>query len=304
MQVGLMKDIDILELSKKYGRYSLIWRWKFIGLLPEIFRRQLFEKVSCASIYEYAYKFGGVTKLQVQRVLNTDRVFELNECFKLRSLLESGKVSIHKLFRVVSLIHKVTEDDLVTAVLGLLQQSLEAMVRDFRIEDGEVFPESIGANIIESEVLTIGSGHFSLKMQKLLRLQMSDQVLDSLLELKEKGIDINGVISDYLLKMQDDLSREKHLVAEQVIEDEANKIRSGKGISRHIPIKVKKILGKEFGNKCAVGGCNRDSVHIHHTARFSVTKSHNPHFLAPLCKAHHDIAHLVDTKTTKVRMNL
>ncbi len=35
---------------------------------------------------------------------------------------------------------------------------------------------------------------------------------------------------------------------------------------------------------------------IHHTQRFSLASTHDPHYLAPLCKEHHQLAHAVDLK--------
>lgn len=46
---------------------------------------------------------------------------------------------------------------------------------------------------------------------------------------------------------------------------------------------------------------DKSSLPIHHTARFALTKSHNPFFLAPLCEDHHTIAHSIDVKFQEKR---
>lgn len=56
--------------------------------------------------------------------------------------------------------------------------------------------------------------------------------------------------------------------------------------------------------KCAIEFCRNESEQIHHTARFSISRSHNPYFLAPLCKAHHQIAHAGDIKVVEARMRV
>lgn len=39
-----ISDKELYALCKKYGENALQWRRKFIGLLPEVNRRRLYEK--------------------------------------------------------------------------------------------------------------------------------------------------------------------------------------------------------------------------------------------------------------------
>ena len=61
-------------------------------------------------------------------------------------------------------------------------------------------------------------------------------------------------------------------------------------------LRVKRVIEKEFGKKCAISHCNMPAVTIHHTARFALSGDHNPYYLAPLCREHHQIAHAIDEK--------
>jgi len=69
-----------------------------------------------------------------------------------------------------------------------------------------------------------------------------------------------------------------------------------KAVSRYIPVETRKILKAEYGTKCAIPHCQKPSKTIHHTARFAISQSHNPYYLAPICREHHNIAHTIDQK--------
>ena len=71
--------------------------------------------------------------------------------------------------------------------------------------------------------------------------------------------------------------------------------------TRYIPVKIKKLLIKEYGTKCSKETCNRRAVQIHHMNYFSLTGNHNPHYLKPLCRAHHELEHENDHHYHKFR---
>ncbi|HAU40064.1 MAG: hypothetical protein UV80_C0005G0019 [Candidatus Peregrinibacteria bacterium GW2011_GWF2_43_17] len=62
--------------------------------------------------------------------------------------------------------------------------------------------------------------------------------------------------------------------------------------SKHIPTSIKKYVAIKTNGLCAHPGCNKPATEFHHTARFSLRNEHNPDQITPLCKAHHDLAHL------------
>ena len=63
-------------------------------------------------------------------------------------------------------------------------------------------------------------------------------------------------------------------------------------ISRYIPVKIKRFLKTEYGNKCAIKNCLKMAQNIHHEKMFSKHHSHDPRFLKPLCREHHELVHL------------
>ena len=68
-------DKRLLALCGMYGEQALAWRRMFIGLLPEVYRRGLFEKMGCASIFEFWKKFAGLSEDQIRLVINLERRF-------------------------------------------------------------------------------------------------------------------------------------------------------------------------------------------------------------------------------------
>ena len=94
-----MTDEKLYELAKLYGRNALVWRQKFMGLLPEVEKRKLYERKGFGSIFEFAYKLAGLSEQQVRTALNLEKRFE--GLPMLRSLLVEGTVSVSKLVRVV-----------------------------------------------------------------------------------------------------------------------------------------------------------------------------------------------------------
>jgi hypothetical protein len=64
-RAGSVSDEKLYALCKKYGENALYYRRKFIGLLPEVYKRKLYEKKKCGSIFEFAAKLCGVSEEHV-----------------------------------------------------------------------------------------------------------------------------------------------------------------------------------------------------------------------------------------------
>lgn len=65
-----MTKKELLKLAKKYGSNALLWRRKFIGLLPEIHKTKAYLDDNCSSIFEFAKKVGGLSERQIRETLN------------------------------------------------------------------------------------------------------------------------------------------------------------------------------------------------------------------------------------------
>ncbi|MEK7524092.1 MAG: hypothetical protein AAB588_03595 [Patescibacteria group bacterium] len=131
-------------------------------------------------------------------------------------------------------------------------------------------------------------------MQNTKSLLLDDDVKQELVELQEKGVNINELLRGFLEKRKMEIAQEKErLVADGAVENSA----------RYIPVAIKEILKKEHGDKCSINHCTKKSQTIHHTQRFALSRSHDPHFLAPLCQEHHAIAHSIDVKASEMRLS-
>ncbi len=255
-----MNDSNFYKLHKKIGRNSLQWRWKFIGMLPEAYERRIHEKKGYESIFVYAAKLCGLSERQVRETLNLEKKFK--ETPTLHQLLVTGKVSHNKLARVASIATPKNEEELAKQIQVLSKPAVETFVRDFKSENGLNKPQN-------RPKFTPGR-----KLQEKLE------------ELQNKGLNIDEILLELLEQREKNIQKKKNVIAKG----------SKQTDSHYIPVANKKILHEEYGTVCAAPNCYRKSVEYHHTLRFSMSKSHNPHFLAPLCKEHHEIAHSIDLK--------
>lgn len=285
-------DEKLLDLCTRFGHTALEARGKFIGLLPEVNRRRLYEKRGCSSIFEFAAKLAGVSEEQVRRVLRLEKRFEDKPV--LQSLLFDGKVSVNKLVRVASIATPENEEALAEKVRVLPRAALETLVRDERIHQHNRQGNSEGQDGFLKSL-------FEAKSVPVHTFQLSEEVLEKLNQLQEQGQDVNQILLELLEKRRQKIQEEKtaivkdaRLIAEEV--GSTRTTRSAATPSRYIPMKIRRIIKEEFGKKCAIATCNRPSEEIHHTQRFSLGRDHNPHFLAPLCRGHHQLAHAVDAK--------
>ncbi|MBI4994325.1 hypothetical protein HZC21_01615 [Candidatus Peregrinibacteria bacterium] len=266
-----LSDKELFARCQMYGRATLMWRQKFIGLLPEIYRRRLFEKKDFSSIFEFAAKLAGISEEQVGRVLNLEK--RLQDKSELHNALVNGEISINKLRRIVPIATQENQKFLLEQIKILPQKAIETFVRD---------EQYVGRAPISNE-------QSSMLQPPSPEPELSDETKYKLYELQQKGIDINELILEAIRNRGQKIAEEKEKLATE-------SARAGQTVSRHIPEKIKKILKEEHGEKCSISTCQKPAKIIHHMQRFSLSQNHDPRFLAPLCKEHHVIAHSVDIK--------
>ena len=121
-------DKDLLALCNKYGRDAILWRKKFIGLLPEVNRRRLYEKENFQSIYHFAAVSAGVSKDQVDRVLGLYKTFEDKP--DLKKVLVDGTASISKLSRITKIATSKNQAYLAVQAQTNSRKVLETIAKD------------------------------------------------------------------------------------------------------------------------------------------------------------------------------
>ena len=259
-------DERVLSQCLMFGEQARRWRQRFLGILPEVYKRKLHERHGYGSIFEFAFRTGGVSKEQVQRVLHVEE--ELRDKPKLHALLVSGQVSIYKLAKVHTVATRENQELLANQVQLLSARGVETLARDIRQAKEPVnfrhVPEIIPQN----------------------NLQLSEEVQGRLLELQHKGIDVNQLLTELLNQREEQIEQEKEKIA----------ATCEPTISHYIPKKIRDIVEKEHGTKCSIRGCNKPYNIIHHTQRHAISQTHDPRYLAPLCTQHHEIAHAIDVK--------
>ncbi|MCX6733189.1 MAG: hypothetical protein NTX63_00035 [Candidatus Peregrinibacteria bacterium] len=267
-----LSDDELLVRCVYYGEEARKWRNKFLGLLPEVSRRNLYKAKGFESIFHFAFVLGGVNGKQVVRVLRLHE--RLKYTPTLQILLERGTVGIHKMERVASIAEPKNQEFLADQVQMLSKQALDTLVRD----EKSTMPDSPYVRRVE------------LPHQFIL----AEDVEGELQRLHHKGIDVNGELRLYLIQRKECIDNEKMRLG--VL---ANERKSVSG--RYIPIDIKNILKKEYGKICSIDACNKPSNDIHHLQRFGYVRQHNPQFMAPLCREHHQIAHSIDVRVQEVK---
>lgn len=265
-----LSDKELLQKAKFYGENALKWRRKFMGLLPEIQKRKLYERKGFNSVFEFSYKWAGLSEGQVRRVLSLERHF--SDLPTLKTLLISGEASVNKLARVASIASPKNEEALAEAVRVLPKHALEVFVKD-EIENGLFEPKNEAKSV---------PGH---------SLKLSTEVTERLADLQAKGINVDKLLTEFLDNREQEISEEKIAIAENLPVT----------ASRHVPMHIQRLVQKEHGNKCSIRTCQKPAQQLHHTQTFSLSHMHDPHYLAPLCKAHHVLAHAINTKVQKYR---
>lgn len=274
-------DEKILQLCKKYGSQAKLWRARFTGLLPEVNRRRLYEQKGYTSIFVFAAQWAGLSVDQVRLVLNMEPRFQATPALK--SLLVEGKVSVNKLARVVSVATPKNQEFLAEQVQLLSKSAVEVLARDMR--------RMANQNGLNKEKNSTRGLPGQTLADKLSQLKLSEELVDQLLELQCRGLSIEALIQSALDLRSQKIAEKKAVIARELPEES----------SRSMPRKVSAIIKEEHGEKCSIQFCMRPSQALHHTRRWALQQNHDPHFIAPLCKEHHQIAHAIDVRVSENR---
>jgi hypothetical protein len=266
-----ISDQDLLALCRRYGKEAREWRNKFIGLLPEVNHRRLYEKEGFQSIYHFAAVLGGVSKDQVKRVLSLHRTFEDKP--DLKEVLVEGKVSVSKLAKVASIATKENQAELATLAEIHSREVLETMARDEKLCSREQNKQE----------------EFFEEPPKL-NPALSKEVILELNRLHEQKQDVNEILLD-LLKQRDQRTEEKIQETHERLSGETHP-----PVTRYKNKETRDLLHEKYGKKCAIHGCTKPAEEIHHKIRFGLQANNDPAFMVPLCKEHHKIAHTIDLK--------
>lgn len=287
-----VSDSQLIFLCEKFGRQALHWRAKFIGLLPEVNRRKLYKKKGFDSIFEFAFKLAGLSQEQVRNVICLERRFEDKPTLK--NLLISGEVSVNKLARVASIATPENEEELAEKVIILPKAALDTLVRDVKFSEKECTSNGSIKTLFNDKSLP----------GQTLNFELSQENIEKLNHLHSQGHDVNKIIATLLENRRQKIEAKKAELAQEAIKRlEAKKATFKPGeklkTSQYVSVKVKAILREEHGTKCSIPGCCKPAVENHHSQRLALAGIHDPRYMAPMCKEHHQLAHMIDQKYVK-----
>ncbi len=317
-----MTDSELYALCKKWGAEALEARRKFIGLLPEVNARRLYERRGYSSIYHFAAVLGGVSKQLVNDVLRLEKRFE--EMPRLHTALVSGEIGLSKLARIASVVEVNNEREICEKIRTLSRRAVDVLVKEIgeKVKSKKLLSKSetlLGGAAVEngiglpkggSTAKTLAGQNHDYEILNAL----SPEVKRKLKELIDKEIDINTVLLSALDVREAEIVQQKREIVEvqnakRLLKDGgtlgANESKVGtvcldKSLvvgsrlpspSRHIPVKTRKVLKLEFGSKCADPGCQKRAEQIHHERQFAYYAEHDPRAMKPLCRGHHELEH-------------
>lgn len=319
-----MNDQELFKKCVNYGRQALKARRKFLGLLPEVFRRKLYQKKGFGSIEEFAAKLAGISHEHVRRVLRLEARLATSPL--LHSALVEGRISVNKLIRIVPIVTGGNERQLFERAEILSNRALEVFVREVKNsnEDG------MSATGLEGDVSGVESGKLSgisalgfgcdvsgvkMKCENGLHkvniwgksvhvhgLKLDDDITKELADLQAKGIDVNSFLRKILNERRREIEDQKTEIGLQQRQELENRVATGRPAARYVPVEVRRILKVEYGSRCAISGCGAKAENLHHEKGFARDKCHDPRFIKPLCRVHHELAHAGDALVQRYRL--
>ena len=297
-----LSDKELYTICKKWGAAALEARRKFAGLLPEVYARETDEREKGRSwlkkrgfscIYEFAAKLAGMSRDQVDLVIRLERRLEGKPV--LQAALVKGVISANKLARVVSIVTAENQQEILGKVEELSNRALEVFVKDFKNPNGLQEPknEQIGMHVqtVELNKCVKNAQNMQYVHNSELDLELDEDVKKELIEMKKKGIDVNQVLRGFLRERKEKLEREKSEVVEKQMRERDDRAIIGMPAKRYVPIEVRRVVIKEFGDRCCVPGCAKPAENLHHEKGFAKDQCHDPRYLKPMCKGHHELAH-------------
>jgi hypothetical protein len=259
-----------VELGRERNRIT----YKLLSLLPEIFKRRIYEKEGYVSIYEYAGKLAGLSYGVVEKTLSTVKNLEGKP--SLQKAVETQ--GIHKVALVAKLASPETDAAWADKVNNMSKNALAELAKEVRAKKGEI------DSLCQAAPTPI-------------KIELDKEMQFMFLKLKKQ-------IGDYLSNKEtmrrilktmtgENFAEEKNprgrIRAKNIENDKGAEMTNDSAIMRYIPAKEKRAALSKSKEKCAYPHYNRPADLLHHRERFHEKRSHKS--IIPLCKAHHEFAH-------------
>ncbi|PIR55606.1 hypothetical protein COU74_00040 [Candidatus Peregrinibacteria bacterium CG10_big_fil_rev_8_21_14_0_10_36_19] len=258
---------------------------ELVAMLPEIARLEIFKDYGCASVYEYACKYAGLSYAVVQKALWVEE--KLVEAPKLKEALR--EVGVHKVALFATLANAQNDAALADKVKHMSKPALQELSKELR---GNATPKMTIDLDAELQFL------FN-KIKKQLGIESDQEALKAIFKahleqkdaMKQSHKKVQNIPGDEKSKNKKQLSEAKNAADTQPTKSHPIKAPSGEhiSVSRYIPAKIRKEAISKTNGKCTYPTCIKTFENLHHQDYFAHT--HNHQNLVPLCKVHHEYAH-------------
>lgn len=281
----VLSDQELYKKCQEYGNNARMWMKKFAGLLPEVYRRQLYKRRGFASIHEFAFKIAGMNGSGVDKILNMAE--RLQDKPILLAQLESGEEGWSKIEKVSFVAKPETDAMWAEKVHTLPQAALSEYVREYRKNNG-----------LETALESDFAGQnwprlsFPVSPDNMLKLRLLKQQLE---KEKKQALSWNEIMAELLIggiaKMEQGIKKTTVIkICEECVKRKADEQEVTRP-SRNIPVAVKRIVDERSKGTCEYPLCLRPASIYHHTRRYALSKNHDPGYIVNLCTVHNHLAH-------------
>ena len=318
------KSLDLHREFVRLGREKYRLTNRLLLILPNIYESGIYKKYA-TDIYEYAGRFGGISKSAVDKRLRLEKHLEGKPC--LRAAIE--KVGVNKVALMATLATPTADAMVADKVLNMNKSALQTLSKELRHKNDridsddknnrELFLNDINPCQAAPQTMTIeldGEMTFLfLKFKKKFKGLSNEEAMRKLLEVVEgrdceSGLAEKMEETDTRMRVQEPSLRSGSGGGPSFADGHCGPVVTGDRTAateesgglpvfafasgfepgkRYIKAAEKhEVLCKSKG-RCQYPSCNKPSELFHHPNRYSITKNHKN--LVDLCKDHHQFMH-------------
>jgi hypothetical protein len=299
-----LTDRELHNLCSTCGANIRKLQKEFAAYLHEVARRGLYKRYGFYSLYEYAAKLAGMSHPVVDEIMAVHKKLEDKPVLK-DLMAEQGWT---KLKIVATSATPENQGFWAEKVRQMSKSALETYVRELRKQGDTGVDHQTGLFTDSADITGVNPGictQADTSQKEAITFRLDSETETKLRIFKHRYEKQTGEPQDWnsimnkLLKIAEEhgqcgkrggcagtAGKPKQQPLKEAVKNALPAVSK-----RHIPAVVKHYLVRKYEGKCAYPDCKKPSEILHHTRRFALNPSHDPDFIAPLCKAHESIAH-------------
>jgi|GEM_PF-1415275 len=283
----------------RIGRMRHKLKNQLLVLLPKIYESGIYKKYA-SSIYEYAAKFGDLSKYAVETRLR----LEPNLVDKPYLKAAIAKVGVKKVAMVAKLATPETEEIFAARIVNMNKSSVQTLSRELRqaseitkdmVVKCEAKPQNIKLELDDEmtflflKVKRRYGGNLSNKevMRKILEVATTGEKIP-VLPSAVGGVGMTGLAKIVSLGEMTKLSETTEQSKTKSLPGQTSEVPAGRA-KKYANAALKRKVRERSHGKCEYNNCNKPAEHFHHTGRFAENHSHEG--IIHVCKDHHQILH-------------